>query len=474
MAGSGPEGLLAQAEALAAGSASSAELTATSLAGIEATSESLNAFRCVRGEAALAEAKECDRRIAAGEQAPLLGVPVAIKDDTDLAGETTPFGCRGAFEPVASDSELVRRLRSAGAVIVGKTNSSELGQWPFCEGAAFGTTRNPWSAGHTPGGSSGGSAAAVAAGLVAAAMGSDGAGSVRIPAAWCHLVGIKPQRGRVSTWPDPEAFRGLTCLGPLARTVADAALLLDVASGNRDGDRHRPRPPAKPFLESARETPARLRIALATAVPFSGAPAKLDAEVRAQVERLAAVLEGLGHAVEEAGPSYGLVGTSFMPRSMSGIREWVDRVPDASVLDPRTRHNATVGRLLNGPALAAAKALERPIRRQIGRIFDRFDVVLAPTTAQPPLEIGAAEGLGNWETDRLIVGACPYAWPWNVVGWPAVNVPAGLTGDGLPLGAQLMGPAESEPLLISLAAELEDAERWDEQWPPASPQGGPL
>lgn len=461
------DGLRAQVERLGAREASSAELVAAALERIEASRETLNAFRCVRVEAALAEADECDRRLATGERAPLLGVPVAIKDDTDIAGETTAFGCSGTWDVAGSDSEVVRGLRLAGAIVIGKTTTSELGQWPFSEGPGFGITRNPWSHDHTPGGSSGGAAAAVAAGLVPAAVGSDGAGSVRIPAAWCHLVGIKPQRGRVSTWPHAEAFHGLTCLGPLARTVGDAALLLDAIAGNHDGDLHRPAPPPDSFMDAAGRAPARLRIALSTAIPFSGAPARLDPEIREATERTASVLEGLGHTVEEADPTYGLVGASFMPRSMSGIREWVDRVPDTSVLDPRTRHNAKVGRALGGPALKAAKALERPVRWQIGRIFDRFDVVLSPTTAKPALEVGAADGLGHWETDALVVGACPYAWPWNVVGWPGVNVPAGFTDAGLPIGAQLLGPAESEPLLISLAAELEQVERWHEHVPPA-------
>ncbi len=459
-------GVTAQAEALASGDIGSAEIVSACLESIEASQATLNAFRCVRADAAMDEAHECDRRIAAGERAPLLGVPIAIKDDTDLAGETTAFGCAGSFDPITEDSEVVRRLRLAGAVIVGKTTTSEIGQWPFSEGPGFGITRNPWDLGHTPGGSSGGAAAAVAAGLVAGAIGSDGAGSVRIPAAWCHLVGIKPQRGRISTWPHPEAFMGLTCLGPLARSVADAAVLLDATAGNREGDLHWPKPPSRSYAEASGESPARVRIALSTAIPFSGAPARLDPEIRAATERIGEVLGGLGHEVEAADPTYGLVGASFMPRSMAGIREWVDRIAEPDTLDPRTRHNAKVGKLLSGPALAAARVLERPLRGQIGRIFGRFDVVVAPTTAKPALAIGAADGLGNWETDRLIVGACPYAWPWNVIGWPGVNVPAGLTDGGLPIGVQLLGPANSEELLISLAAELESVERWQDRWPP--------
>ena len=191
---------------------------------------------------ALADAQTADRKRAAGQYLPLLGIPLAVKDDVDVAGVPTRFGTSGAVPNATADAEVVRRLRAAGAVIVGKTNTCELGQWPFTSGPAFGHTRNPWSREHTPGGSSGGSAAAVAAGLVTAAIGSDGAGSVRIPAAWTHLVGIKPQRGRISTWPLPEAFNGITVNGVLARTVADAAMVLDAASGNVDGDLHKPEP----------------------------------------------------------------------------------------------------------------------------------------------------------------------------------------------------------------------------------------
>ncbi|HMJ37367.1 MAG TPA: amidase [Baekduia sp.] len=459
-------GLLRQAEAVASGEVSSVELVDAALARIEAAQPELNAFRCVRTEAARVEAGAADRRRAAGERAPLLGVPVAIKDDMDLTGETTAFGCSGAFAGKEADGEVARRLRAAGAVIVGKTTSPELGQWPITEGEAFGVTRNPWSLDHTPGGSSGGSAAAVAAGLVPAAMGSDGAGSVRIPAAWTHLVGIKPQRGRISTWPDPESFNGLTCCGPLARTVQDAALLLDAVAGPHPGDRHTPAAPATPFAAAAQRDPGRLRIALSFKIPFSGAPATLDPEVRAAVERVASVLEGLGHEIVDADPTYGLIGATFIPRSMAGLTDWATRVPDAALLDERTRHNAKLGRFVGGPLLALARALERPLQAQVGRVFRRADVVLAPTTAQPPLPVGAIDGLGGWATDKVIVGACPYAWPWNVLGWPGVNVPAGLTGSGLPIGAQLLGPAESEPQLVALAAQLEAVERWADRRPP--------
>jgi amidase len=462
-------GLRGQSALLARGEVSSRELVALTLDAIESTQQSLNAFRCTRPDAALQDAERADRRLADGERLPLLGVPVAIKDDTDLAGETTPFGCRGAFEPKTEDGELVRRLRVSGAVIVGKTTTPELGQWPITEGRAFGVTRNPWSVRHTPGGSSGGSAAAVAAGVVPAALGSDGLGSIRVPAAWTHLVGIKPQRGRVSTWPYRDSFNGLTCVGPLARTVADAATLLDAVTGNHPQDSDHPAPPREPYARTAeRADPGGpLRIALSFKIPYSIAPARLDPRVRRTVERLAATLESLGHTVERADPTYGIFGAGVLPRSSTGLTPWIAAIDDHTQLDERTRHNARLGRLAS-PLLGLARALEAPMRRQVGAIFRRYDVVLTPTTAQPPLPVGAIDGLSNWETDKVIVGACPYTWPWNALGWPGVSVPAGLTDTGLPVGAQLLGRAGEEPRLIALAAQLEQACAWHRLRPPVS------
>ncbi|MFF0732710.1 amidase [Streptomyces chartreusis] len=463
-------GLAESARALADGEVTSRSLVEEALARIEATQGSLNAFRVVRADAALAEAEAADRELAAGVRLPLLGVPVAVKDDTDVAGEPTAFGCSGQFPPAAQDAEAVRRLRAAGAVIVGKTNTCELGQWPFTEGPAFGATRNPWHRDHTPGGSSGGSAAAVAAGLVPAALGSDGAGSVRIPASWTNLVGIKPQRGRVSTWPRGESFKGITVNGTLARTVADAALLLDAAAGNHELDPHRP--PSIDASQAVGRDPGRLRIALALKPPFTALPARLDPRVRARIVELGEKLSALGHHVEEADPPYGQIGLTFIPRATAGIAEWAGEVPSPALLDPRTRSAARLGRLLGGVPLRAARRAEAVLHRRIGRFYESYDVVLAPTTAAPPPRIGAMLGLGGFATDRAMIAACPYAWPWNVLGWPGVNVPAGFA-DGLPVGGQLLGPANSEPLLISLAAQLEAELRWHELWPPQHDETAP-
>ena len=460
------DGLVDQAEALAGGEVSARELTERSLRRIEETQATLNAFRIVCAEQALADADEADRRLAAGQRAPLLGVPVAIKDDVDLAGHTTPFGCAGEHRTAERDAEPVRRLRAAGAIVVGKTNAPEVGQWHFSETLAYGATRNPWQLEHTPGGSSGGAAAAVAAGLVAGAMGSDGAGSIRIPAAWTNLVGLKPQRGRVSTWPDAEAFNGLSCYGPLARSAGDAALLLDALAGNVPADRHQVTPPSEPFADAAATPPRPLRIALSFATPV-GAPGKVDPEHRAATEALAATLAELGHEVEERDPDYGLVGFGLVPRGMAAVEAWLcEREVDRSQLEPRTRVHARMGRLLSGAPLSASRATEPSLRRRMGAIFERADLVLTPTTAAAPPKVDSLRGRGYWATSTAASAACPFAWPWNVVGWPAISVPAGFTAAGLPIGAQLVAPAEGEALLLSLAAQLEAERRWHEQRPP--------
>ncbi|TYC11926.1 amidase [Actinomadura syzygii] len=455
-------GLAGQADALARGEVSARELVEESLESI-GRQESLGAFRVVRVEAARREALAADRRLAEGERLPLLGVPVAVKDDTDVAGETTPFAVAGDHRPAVNDGEVVSKLRAAGAIVVGKTTTCELGLWPFSESPGFGAARNPWNPEYTPGGSSGGSAAAVAAGMVAGAVGSDGAGSIRIPAAWTGLVGIKPQRGRVSAHPHTDPFNGLTVWGPLARNVADAALLLDVLSGSHREDVHRLDPMVTPFVEAARREPGRLRVAVSFRTAF-GVSGKLDPEIRAAVERVARRLTGLGHKVFPADPDYGLVGLGLIPRGTVGVAEWLDSIPGARP-ERRTEVEARIGRTVGKRLLPLAKRLDPYLRRKVGRIFQVADVVLTPTTAQPPLKVGAFDGKGYRETQSGVAAACPYAWTWNVLGWPGVNVPAGFTEAGLPIGAQLLGHDSDEATLISLAAQLESAEGWAERRP---------
>ncbi|GLZ04460.1 amidase [Actinomadura sp. NBRC 104412] len=453
-------GLREQVALLRGGEVSSEELVGEALRRIEEGRE-LGAFRVVR-EGALGEARLADKRLRDGERLPLLGVPVAIKDDTDLAGETTPFAVGGRHPVAVKDAEVVRKLRAAGAVVVGKTTTCEIGLWPFSE-SSTGCARNPWDVRYSPGGSSGGSAAAVAAGMVAGAVGSDGAGSIRIPAAWTGLVGIKPQRGRVSGYPHTDPFYGLTVWGPLARSVGDAALLLDVLSGSHPEDVYRLDAPVSSFEEAARVEPRRLRVAVSFKTAF-GSGGRLDSQIRAAVERVARRLTALGHKVFPADPDYGLVGLGLVPRGTAGVADWVDGMVEG-VFEPRTLVEARIGRVLGRRLLPLAKRLEPGLQRRVGRIFRYADVVLTPTTAWLPFKVGAFDGAGWRKTQGASAAACPYAWPWNVLGWPGVNVPAGLSEEGLPIGAQLLGHDSDEATLISLAAQLEAVEKWTERRP---------
>lgn len=451
------EGLAAAAEALAGGTLTSRALTDAVLARAGALQPALNAFRIIRDGAARAESRAADARLRGGERAPLLGVPVAIKDDTPLAGETTPFGTAGEHPVEPADGGVVRRLREAGAVIVGKTTTPELGLFPFTEGPAFGATRNPYALDRTPGGSSGGSAAAVAAGIVPAAVGSDGAGSIRIPAAWCGLVGIKPQRGRVPS--NAHDFHGLAVNGPLARSVADAALLLDVLSGEA----------GMPFSAAAAAAPRPLRIGLSWRTPF-GAPARVHPDVRAAVEAVAADLRALGHTVVDAEPAHATAGAMIVPRGMHGDWQAFADMPGAQ-LEGRVRTNVRLGRLLGGPVVRAARQAQGWLEGRVARVYEDVDVLLTPTTAKRALRVGQLDGRSWWTTENAASAACPYAFAWNVLGWPGVNVPAGLDQTGVPVGAQLLGRASDEATLITLAAELERHRGWTAVRPGVAGQG---
>ena len=252
-------GAAAQAKMLADGEVTAPELLETYLERIARLDSQLRCYRVVLSERARREAAAAQDRLDAGDRLPLLGVPVAIKDDVDVAGEVTACGSAGHRPAVTSDAAAVCRLRAAGAVIIGKTNVPELMMFPYTESLTFGATRNPWNPNRTPGGSSGGSAVAVAAGLAPLALGSDGGGSIRIPSSWCGLFGLKPQRDRVSLDPHDDAWHGLSVNGPIARSVVDAALFLDATTTV-------PAPEGE-FVAAATRAPGKLRIALSTKVP---------------------------------------------------------------------------------------------------------------------------------------------------------------------------------------------------------------
>jgi amidase len=452
-------GLAGQADLIARAEVSARELVDVALERIERIDPQLNAFRVVRAERARLEADQADARRGAGDERPLLGVPIAVKDDMDVAGEVTRHGSRAFDAPAAADSEIVARLRRAGAIVVGKTNVPELTLWPFTQTAAFGATRNPWDVERTPGGSSGGSAAAVAAGLVAAASASDGMGSIRIPAACTGLFGLKPQRGRVPLAPrDADAWHGLVHYGALTRSVRDTALLLDVVA-DADAD-------AGVFSQAARRSPGRLRIAVSLKVP-PPTVAAVAPEVRAGVDAFADLLRSLGHAVVERDPDYGAMAmVRGMARYLHGAHLSAQAAEHPRRLERRTRAVARLGTLTPAALVAASRAEEAALTRRVGRLWDDVDVLVTPTLTQLPPSVGRYEGRGALWTlvgsSRLV----PYLEPWNLTGQPAASVPVGFTADGVPLAAQLVARPDDEATLLALSAQIERERPWADRRPP--------
>ncbi len=453
-------GAAAQARMLADGEVSAPELLEIYLERIARLDSQLRSYRVVRTDKARDEAYAAQDRLDAGERLPLLGVPIAIKDDVDVAGEVTTCGSAGHRPAPTVDAVVVRRLRAAGAVIIGKTAVPELMIFPFTESLAFGATRNPWNLKRTPGGSSGGSAAAVAAGLASLALGSDGGGSIRIPSSWCGLFGLKPQRDRVSLEPHDDVWYGLSVNGPIARSVLDAALFLD-ATNTLSG-------PEGEFVAAATRDPGKLRIALSTKVPQP--LVRVGGEELAAVDAAGALLRELGHDVVVRDPAYPLVSiyASFLPRYLRGTSDEADAQAHPERLERRTRTMARVGSFFSDRRMEAVRAAEARVSIRIESIFDDVDVVVTPGTARGPSRIGAYQHRGAVSTLLLVGQRVPYFPVWNVTGQPAAVVPWGFDGDGLPISVQLVGRPFDEATLLSLSAQIEAARPWAHQRPPVS------
>lgn len=436
------------------------ELVELCLRRIETLNPQLNAFRVILAEEALSAAES-----AAGEGGPLAGVPIAIKDDTPVAGQLTTKGSRSVGQPARADAEVVRRLRAAGAIPIGITNVPELTIWPWTASAANGVTRNPWDPDRTPGGSSGGSAAAVAAGIVPCATGSDGGGSIRIPAACCGLVGMKATRGRISTQPQEEGWLGLSTYGPLARTVADSALLLDVMSGTIAGEKYVAPEFTGSYPQAAASDPGRLRIAVSKKIP-PGLIASLRDDQRQAWERTSQLLSDLGHEVTERDPAYGLASLEFTQTWVRGIYEDSLTIPDRAQLERLSRRMAGAGRLLvPGWRAQQLRRKRASTSARIMALWGQVNVLLTPGLARTAI---AAEG-GYGKALPVAFDTAARFTPWtpafNLTGQPAVTLPAGLGADGLPLSVQLVGRVGAEDTLYSLAGQIERARPWMDQRP---------
>ncbi|MCW2866280.1 MAG: Amidase [Marmoricola sp.] len=442
-----------------AGEVTSLEVVEACLGRIAERDPALNAFSLVLADEARAEAAERDRARASGAATgPLHGVPVAVKEELDVGGCVTTFGGRGNVTPVAADGEIVRRLRAAGAVIIGKTRMPEFGQWPFTESKAGSYTRNPWDHSRTPGGSSGGTAVAVAAGMVPVGIGGDGGGSIRIPSACCGLFGLKPSRGRTSTAPAEQLWWALGTAGPLARTVLDSALVYDAVRGNVASDRFTAPDPATSFADAARAEPGRLRIGWSTKPVSKGVrPHREHVEA---VRATARLLKGLGHEVREVDPHYPDPTPAFVPQFLAGVRDEADAVEHRDRLEPRTLEVYRLGAWVR-PAVVrwALRAGER-LATRADKVFDDVDVLLTPTIAPRPRKIGALDRGGAVAMAARSTPMIAYTALWNVTGHPAASVPAGTGTDGLPLAVQLVGRRLDELTLLSLSAQLEQARPW--------------
>jgi amidase len=457
-----------QARLLRARELSPTALAETYLERIERLDPELNAYVTVTSERALAEARAAEERLARGdgERPPFLGVPLSIKDLTSTVGVRTTFSCPAYAEHVpTTDVAVARRLREAGFVLLGKTNTPEFGTIPVTESALNGDCRNPWDVSRTPGGSSGGAAAALAAGLCAVAEGSDGGGSIRIPASCCGVFGLKPSRGRVSNAPY-ASVDGLGTSGPIARTVADAAALLDVLSGYEAGDPWWAPEPERPFADEPGRSPGRLRVGF-TAKPPRDVPVARDC--LAALDDAVGLLGELGHEVEEVEPDWQLDELGRLFAVVWQTSPALYPLRDVSVLSPLNRALLESARSTSSVDYVSALFRLRTIARRVVALWERLDVLLTPTLALPPVPIGwHTEDDDPWAQFQRGSLFTPFTPIVNVTGQPAASLPLWWSDDALPIGVQVVGPPAGDGLLLRLCAQVEQARPWAARRPPVS------
>ena len=466
---------LEQARAIANGAFTSVQLTEHYLGRSERRSAEVGAFVTLCPEVALEQARAADAQVRRARSSdlqrlsPLHGVVVPIKDLHLVAGVRCRFGSATQDLIAPTDDHVVTRLKEAGVVITGKTNTPEFGLPCYTEPAIAPAARTPWDMRRSAGGSSGGAAAAVAAGLASAAHGSDGGGSIRIPASSCGLVGIKPARGRISAGPLAEVVGELGTHGPIARTVADAAALLDAMAGAFPGDTMvaPALPPGQTFLEASLREPKRLRIGRFCSPVITEAP--VHADCLTAFEDASRLLEELGHEVDDITPPVTADLVEWFMMIWSTIALMMPVAPEReSDLRPLTRWLRERGAEVRGIDLAKAAFQLRVLSRQAVNILHGHDVLLTPTLAQPPALIGAirddADPAADFEAQKAFT---PFTAIFNMTGQPAISVPLHWTREGLPIGVQLAGRPFDEATIISLAAQLERARPWIHRRPPS-------
>lgn len=451
-----------QARLVRSGEISSTELISLSLERISRIDPALNSFVTVCADEALELAQALD---STPGDAPFRGVPIAIKDLAATAGIRTTYSSHAYAGYVPDfDTAVVRRIRDAGFVIVGKTNTPEFGTVAFTESELNGATRNPWNTDLTPGGSSGGAAAAVSAGLVPIAHATDGGGSIRIPASCCGLFGLKPSRGRVSSAPF-GSLEGLSTAGPMARTVEDAAVLLDVLAGYEPGDPWWAPPPERPFAETTREPPQRLRIAVTSTPPID---VPVDPECVRAVRAAAELLAELGHDVREETPPWrepDLFQTFIAVWQVGPALHPVD----AALMTPLNRGLVASARASSAADYGRAVAWLQMLARRIVAFWNGADIVLTPTLALPPVPIGWQEAV-NGPIEQLLRNTefTPFTAVANLTGLPAMSLPLHWSDTGLPIGVHAIGPPAGDSVLLSLAAQIETARPWADRRPPVA------
>ena len=446
------------ARLVAAGELTARQVTDAAIQRLETQNPRLNAISQRIDDGARAEADARDAHQAAGgELGPLHGVPVVIKEELAVEGLVTTFGGDANSVPAEADCEVVSRLRTAGAVVLATSTMPEFGAFPYTESDARGFTRNPWDTGRSPGGSSGGTAAAVASGMVPVGMGGDGGGSIRIPSACCGLFGLKPQRGRVTSAPHEHLWFALGTAGPLTRTVLDSALVYDAIRGSLPGDRWSAGETGS-FVEAAQRAPGRLRIGWSTKAVSLGV--RPDPVHVAAVKETARLLTDLGHDVREVDPAYPDPTLAFVPQFFAGIRAEADFMDHYDRLERRTRETYRLGSWVTPRVIDFALRQTEKVSAKANRVFSEVDVLLTPAIAHRPPRVGIIDGKGTVRSSLASLPAIAYAAIWNVAGNPAAALPCGTGEDGLPVSVQLVGPTDGEPVLLSLAAQVEAARPW--------------